>query len=182
MTNICLLEALIVIDEVWLPCEFENRTASVISFVLYRDKSRTKRMKNDSGIYVSSLTICSIVYKCICGTCLHVYVYFFKCVYTYVVLFTSVYVVLVYLCIMLVYTISGTSLSICGIVTECSDECRVYVHAGADQGCWRTGDQRGSSSPQRQSDRGQHQRWRWDDVSVIWSFIPTTCHICYTAW
>ena len=59
MTNICLLEAFIVIDEVWLPREFENRTASVISFVLYRDKSRTKTMKNDSGIYVSSLTTCN---------------------------------------------------------------------------------------------------------------------------
>ena len=57
MTNICLHEALNVINEVWLPREFDNRTASVISFVIYRDKSRTKRMKNDSGIYVSSLSI-----------------------------------------------------------------------------------------------------------------------------
>ena len=56
-TDISLFEALIVIDEVWLPREFGNRTAGAISFVLYRDKSRTKRMKNDSGIYVSSLTI-----------------------------------------------------------------------------------------------------------------------------
>ena len=32
-----------------MPREFNNRTASVISFVLYRDKSQTKTMKYDLG-------------------------------------------------------------------------------------------------------------------------------------
>ena len=39
--------------------ELVIHTASAISFVLHRDKSQTKTMKNDSGIYVSSLTLLS---------------------------------------------------------------------------------------------------------------------------
>ena len=70
MTNICLHEALNVMNEVWLPRVLVIHTrvlvihtrvlvihASAISFVLYRDKSQTKTMKNDLGFYVGSLTI-----------------------------------------------------------------------------------------------------------------------------
>ena len=58
MTNISLHEAFNVRNEIiWLPRELVIHTASVISFVLYRDKSQTKTMKNDLGIYVGSLTI-----------------------------------------------------------------------------------------------------------------------------
>ena len=48
-------------EAISLPSVLVIHTASALSFVLYRDKSRTKTMKNDSGIYVSSLTIYSKV-------------------------------------------------------------------------------------------------------------------------
>ena len=58
MTNICLHEALNVINEaISMPRELDIHTACVISSVLTQDKSQTKTMKNDLGIYVSSLTI-----------------------------------------------------------------------------------------------------------------------------
>ena len=67
MINICSQEAIHVMNEVhhmnswmlitWLPRELVIHTASVILFVLHRDKSQSKTMKYELGIYVSSLTI-----------------------------------------------------------------------------------------------------------------------------
>ena len=56
MTNICLHEALNVINQViWSPRKLVIHTASAISFVLYRDESLSWTMKNDLGFYFSRM-------------------------------------------------------------------------------------------------------------------------------
>ena len=61
MTNNCQREVLNVINEaIRLPRGLVIHTASAISFVLYREKSQSKTMKHNLGIYVTSLTICSL--------------------------------------------------------------------------------------------------------------------------
>ena len=54
---------------IWSPREFVIHTASVISFVLYGDKSQSKTLKYDLGISVSRITISGFL--CTGNACIH---------------------------------------------------------------------------------------------------------------